>query len=38
MFINTVVDRMHSTPVTADKIYRKALEKMRKELMESGGL
>lgn len=35
-FVDIAVDHMLSSPATADKIYRKALEKMRRELMESG--
>ena len=34
-FIDIVVDHMLPSPATADKIYRKALETMRKELLES---
>lgn len=35
-FVDIAVDYILSSSTTADKIYRKALEKMRKELMASG--
>lgn len=35
-FVDLAVDHVLSSPATVDKIYRKALEKMRKELFESG--
>lgn len=35
-FVDIAVDHMLSSPATVDKIYRKALEKIRKEVLESG--
>ncbi len=35
-FVDITADHMLSSPATADKIYRKALKKMKKELLESG--
>lgn len=34
-FVDIAVDHMLSSPATADKTYRKALKKVRKELLES---
>lgn len=35
-FVDLAVGHMLSSPATANKVYWKALDKMRKELLESG--